>query len=244
MKQFVLAALAVQLAAFSFGGTIIAENSDFEVFSTGPGGSNLGDFGVGDTGGGSPNLGRRAVVQFSLTGLSGSTVQSATLNLFLIESRLDQFPDPGTITSSAPFINPGLGDTVVLHVADYGTPDLADYNAASIGNDPGILIAAAVQPSGASMSINIAAALQQAITAGFSFVTFRIQTATETDNDGLNDIWFFASADNATASHRPFLSYEVTTSNGGATTPEPSTFLLAAGAAAALLTRRYLGKQR
>ncbi len=91
---------------------------------------------------------------------------------------------------------------MVIHIADYGVPSAGGYGAASIGNDPGVLIPAATEP-GTVVSINITEAVKQAMGLGASFVAFRIQTATVTDNDGLNDVWFFASANWGTPSYRP-----------------------------------------
>jgi hypothetical protein len=188
--------------------TIIADPSDAETFGAGGVGDDaLGDMGVGDTGGGSPDLGRRAVVRFDVRGLSAATVTSATLRLTILESRRDQFPAPGVIDSVPPFTNPGLGDTQVIHIADDGAVNAADYGSPSVGNDPGVLIPAAVNP-GDSVTVEATKAVQQALAAGRSFVVFRIQTSVETDGDGLNDLWFLASANNLVSARRPSLDIE------------------------------------
>jgi hypothetical protein len=181
---------------------IIADDSDFDVYSSGlsGGAEDLTDWGVGDTGGGSPNLGRRGLVKFSLAGLG--EIVSAQLQLTILESRQDQYPDPGTIDNSPPFTNPGLGDTVVIHIADYGTTSAAGYGATSIGNDPGVLILATTEPD-AVVSVDVTDAIKQAMELEASFVAFRIQTETETDNDSLNDVWFFASANHDNSSYHP-----------------------------------------
>ena len=185
--------------------SIPADASDFEVFSTGlAGGSqDLGDMGVGDTGGGSPNLGRRSLVKFSVSGLH-APVAHAVLHLTIVQSRKDQNPAPGIIDAIAPFTNPGLGDTRVIHVADYGVPDPSDYDAPSIGNDPGTLIAADAEPD-AQVSIDVTGAVNQTLAASASFVAFRVETSVVTDGDNNNDVWFFASANNGNASIRPSL---------------------------------------
>lgn len=186
--------------------TVVADPSDFEVFENGfnSGSQNLGDWGVGDTGGnpGGPdtNQGRRGLVKFSLEGLG--KVVSAQLQLTILQSRKDQYLEPGIIDNTPPFTNPGLGDTAVIHIADYGTPSAVGYGAASIGNDPGVLIPAATEPLSV-VSIDVTEAVKQAMESGASFVAFRIQTATVTNNDGLNDVWFFASANYETLSYRP-----------------------------------------
>jgi len=228
------AAFSMLFAVSARGGQIAADPSDFEVFSDGGvGGESLTDMGVGDTGSGSPNLGRRSVVRFSLAGLSGQSVQSAILNLYIIESRKDQSPAPGVITSSPPFINPGLGDTQVIHISDYVLPNGGAYSSASLGNNPGTLIAAGAQPAARQVSIDVKAAMQQAINSGFSFVTFRLQTATETDGDNNNDLWFFASGDATDPAQRPFIEY--------AAVPEPAGILFLAIGAAAMGLRRGRG---
>lgn len=188
-----------------------ADPSDFEVF----GSSGIGhptstiddhnwDFGVGDTGGSEANIGRRALVRFDMRALSGMTVHGATLCVFVSQSRRDQYPAPGQIDDVAPFLNPGLGETRVFNVADYGTPEGSDYHLPSIGNDPGALIGASQEPD-AQVTLDVTAALQQALHENQPFVTFRIQTLQETDGDGLGDVWFFASADHPDREKRPRL---------------------------------------
>lgn len=196
---------------------IEADISDFEVFSDGGVSAGTdGDLAVGDTGGTvEPNLGRRSLVRFDITGLNSGVLDPTYLNLSLIQTRKDQFPDPGIISSSAPFVNPGLGDLLVVHVADYDSPDASDFNSVSIGNDPGVLIGAGVE-AGAFLSIDVTAAVQQAINSSADFVAFRLETAVESDLDGLNDIFFFASANNTDASLRPTIEV----------VPEPSTYAL------------------
>jgi hypothetical protein len=210
---------------------LISDASDFEAFSNaGLGGSDLGDFGAGDTGGGSPNLGRRALLKFSLVGLVGQTVQSASLGLWILETRKDQSPNPGTITPTPPLVNPGLGDLLVVHVADYGAPNAAAYNSPSIGNNPGVLVASGVEAASNAQAIDVKAAMQQAIGGGFSFVTFRLQTAVETDNDGQNDLYFLASSDAQQADRRPTLTFT--------TVPEPASAALALLSIAGLVLLR------
>jgi hypothetical protein len=189
--------------------TIVADPLDFEVYGDGTAhGPDLGDLAVGDTGPGIVNLGRRGVLRFNLSDLAGERVQSAVLNLTLAKSRKDQYPAPGIIDNSPPFINPGLGDTIVVHIADYAVPNGGIYVAPSIGNDPGVLIPAGVEP-GSVVSIDMARAMQQALDAGSSFVAFRIQTAVETDGDDLNDQWFFWSADYQNVEARPVIEYSL-----------------------------------
>ncbi len=150
-----------------------------------------GDLGVGDSAG--VNEGRRSFTKFSLAQLSGRTVTQAVLNLRIAQSRRDQLTG-GIIDVVAPFTNPGLGDTNVIHIADYGALlTTAAYGSLSIGNDPGTLISGSVDP-GVLVSIDVTDAVLQDIAAGHPFATFRIQSAVETDGDDLNDLWFFVSS--------------------------------------------------
>lgn len=206
----------VAIPTTAFSDTIIADNA-FEVFGntgvgTGPN-DGIGDMGVGDTTD-PASPGRRGVVRFSLAGLAGQTLQSATLNLKITQSRRNH---PGTsgntcdspiIDGAAPFTNPGLGDTNVVHIADPGTPDATDYQSASIGNDPGTLIATGVEPP-SLVSIDVTAAMQERIGNGASFIGFRIQTATETDYDGCNDVWFIRTEEFPELGGQPFIEVEV-----------------------------------
>jgi hypothetical protein len=196
--------------------TIISDPSDTEIFGSAGAGMLLGlgtlsDMGVGDTGGDTPNLGRRSVVRFDVRGLSAAGITSAILKLTIVQSRRDQFPAPGIIDGSPPFTNPGLGDTQVIHIADSPEPTAADYGSPSIGNDPGTLVAAGVEAA-ATVSVDATQAVRQALNAGQGFVAFRVQTAVETDGDGLNDLWFFASGNRQTSALRPRLEVETTDS--------------------------------
>jgi hypothetical protein len=196
--------------------TIVGDPSDTEIFGTAgvgtpPGGHTLSDMGAGDTGGDDPNLGRRSVVRFDVRGLTSAGVTSAVLELTIVQSRRDQFPAPGIVDGSSPFTNPGLGDTQVIHIADSPVPTAADYGSPSVGNDPGTLIAAGVEGT-TTVTVDATKAVQQALDAGQGFVAFRIQPAVETDGDGLNDLWFFASANRPTSALRPRLEVETTDS--------------------------------
>jgi hypothetical protein len=145
------------------------------------------------------------MIKFDIQGWSGQ-VESATLK-FNIEESIKDEPLPITITDTTPpFTNPGLGDTLVIHIADYGDPDAADYQAPSIGNDPGVIVLSDVEP-GAELVIDVAAAVQQAIDAGSPFVAFRIQAATETDDDSLADAWRITSTKGSDPNLRPTLDY-------------------------------------
>lgn len=142
---------------------------------------------VGDR---SNNQGSRMVVKFRLGGISLARMASAQLQLSIGRSRVD-----GT-QYFKPFPNPGLGNTEVIHIADYGrTVSSAVYNASSIGNDPGVLWGADNVTDYQLPPIDVTAAVTQAKLAGYHFVTFRIQTATVTDGDSLEDAWYFCTSE-------------------------------------------------
>jgi len=210
---FLLLILSAPMPAIA-SGTIVADPSDFEVQGAAGvgfaiGGSGLLDMGVGDFTNG---VGRRAIFKFDLSSLAGQAVQSATLNLTIRSSRLNDSGTgvptaqcPGVLNNTPPFRNPGLGNTLVVHIADYGTPSPAAYGSASLGNDPGVLIPATTDPVvSPSVSIDATAAIQQALRIGEQFAAFRIQTATESDLDGCNDVWFFNTTESESG---PVLSF-------------------------------------
>jgi hypothetical protein len=148
------------------------------------------------------------VIIFEVSSLVGHTVSAAQLNLTLLQTRKDQFPDPGTVDNSEPFINPGLGALSIINIDDSYVQNSEAYGAASIGNDPGVIVAADAEAP-ALLSIDVSAALQEAADVGDDFLTFRIQTAIETDWDGLNDVFFTASADHTTEAWRPVIVFEL-----------------------------------
>jgi hypothetical protein len=142
---------------------------------------------VGDR---SSNQGSRMVVKFRLGGIKLDKMASAQLQLSIGRSKVD-----GT-TYYKPFPNPGLGNTEVIHIADYGrTLSSSAYSASSIGNDPGVLWGAGNVTDYQLSPIDVTAAVTQAISAGYQFVTFRIQTETETDSDGFEDAWYFCTSE-------------------------------------------------
>ena len=142
---------------------------------------------VGDR---SSNQGSRMVVKFRLGGINLDKMASAQLQLSIGRSKLD------STTYYKPFPNPGLGNTEVIHIADYGRIlSSAAYSASSIGNDPGVLWGADNVTSYQLPPIDVTAAVTQAKLAGYHFVTFRIQTVTETDGDGKEDAWYFCTSE-------------------------------------------------
>jgi hypothetical protein len=204
---------------------VVADPSDYVALGGSLGGAALSlstntQLFIGDTDGSAfPRLSVRPLMKFSLAGISGSIVQSASLTVWIIESRNGGFGFPETITSSPPFVNPGLGDVLVKHIADYGDPVASAYSLPSLGNDPGVLIPSGVEVVANAVSIDVKSAMQQAINSGFSFVTFRLQTAVETDGDDQRDFYFLGSADALQAEQRPTLTFN--------TVPEPASAALA-----------------
>jgi hypothetical protein len=183
------------------------------VNAVGVSGNDSGDMVIGDTGGlglpnAAPNRTRRIIVSFPVGALEGD-IESATLALAVTETRRDQYPDPGFIDGEAPYDNPQLGDALVLNVADPGDPTSDDYNAPSLGSDPGVLIPNGVDGPAFKLTIDVTAAVQQAIDEGRDVLAFRLQMSMPTDNDGLNDTWGFWSGNNRNLDRRPTITYQL-----------------------------------
>jgi len=181
-------------------GIIYSDSSDGEV---NPGGEStvVFYFVVGDY---YYNVRVQSFVKFSLTGISG-TLASARLYLYVFRSYKDDVED---LTS--PLTNPGLGDCLVRHIADYGTLGAGDLDAPSIGNDPGVLIpgsGAGSTPNIGYVSIDIRAAMQDDIDHGRAWSAFMIKLATDTDNDGRNDYWLFYASEQTGTSQDPYVEY-------------------------------------
>jgi len=181
-------------------GIIYSDSSDGEV---NPGGVStvVFYFAVGDY---YYNVRVQSFVKFSLTGISG-TLASARLYLHVFRSNKDDVED---LTS--PLTNPGLGDCLVRHIADYGTLGAGDLDAPSIGNDPGVLIPGSgvgSTPNIGYVSIDIRAAMQDDIDHGRAWSAFMIKLATDIDNDGRNDYWLFYASEQAGTSQDPYIQY-------------------------------------
>ncbi len=142
---------------------------------------------VGDT---SNNRCLRPIMKFSLAGLAGATLATATMSVYVFETRVN-----GVSDIASPLTNPGLGDLTVIHVGDYGAADVSDYQAGSTGNNPGVHLSGTATPDVGYVSINVRLAMQQDIDVSFSFTGYRLQMATATDNDGEFDQWKFRSTE-------------------------------------------------
>lgn len=150
-----------------------------------------------------PNEYYQGFVKFSLSGIT--SVDSATLYIYVAVSWYNSVLD-----NTSPLTNPGLGDCVVRHIADYGTLGSGDLDAMSIGNDPvGVLIGSTETPNVGYVSIDVTAAMQDDIANGRAFSTFMIRITTNTDDDDLNDLWVFASANNAGTGLDPYIEYSI-----------------------------------
>jgi hypothetical protein len=142
----------------------------------------------------------RGFVKFSLAGI-GETLASATLNLYLYAGSHDGvYGDMGALP------NIGLGDCQVIHIADYGVLDPTDFNAPSIGNDPGVLISSTATPDVGYLSIDITAALVDDLNNGRTFSAFMIKNTVDTDGDGKNDQWSFIPIVGEPTDRSPFIS--------------------------------------
>jgi len=153
---------------------------------------------------------RQAFVKFSLSGISG-TLSSATLYLYMFCSYLD-----GVYDGTSPLTNPGLGDCVVRHINDYGTLDGSDLNAASILNDPGVLLSSSATPNVGYVSIDVKAAMQDDINKGRAFSSFMIKMITNTDADPTVDEWEFYTSEQSGTSQDPYVEYAI---GAGASSP-------------------------
>ena len=180
-------------------GIIYGDLSDGRVSSTG-GINTVSSLRVGDDIG-PPESGLHTLVKFSLSGVSGQ-LASARLYLYLYNSNVDSSWD-----SISPLTNPGLGDCSVRHIDDFGTVDASDYNAPSIGNDPGILISGTSTPNIGYLSIDVTAAMQDDINKGRAFSAFLIRSSIERDGDDRADFWSFRSSDWDSTSEDPYIEY-------------------------------------
>jgi len=149
----------------------------------------------------------RGYLKFSLTGLSGKTLTSATLYIYVDFSYLNGIAD-----YTSPLDNPGLGDYWVIHIGDYGTLDASDWNPTLLGNDPGVFIPGigpSSTPNIGYISIDITVAMQDDLDNGRAFSAFMIKPITDRDNDSSRDnFWFFASESSGT-SQDPYIEYEL-----------------------------------
>ena len=191
-------------------GVVPGSGLDFETFGIdgagiSGGSSDTGDVIVGDN---YFNQGRRGIIGFDLAFVPASATQ-ATITLRITETRQDQYPAPGTIDGSPPFNNPEMGAVSVIHLSDttFLSQAASAYEATSAGNDPGVLIADGAEPE-QYVTIDVSAALRQAIADGHRYLAFRIQAAVETDDDSLNDTVGFWGGDSQIPEWRPVLEYD------------------------------------
>ncbi|MBS7625776.1 hypothetical protein KEJ51_01860 [Candidatus Bathyarchaeota archaeon] len=153
---------------------------------------------VGD---GDLNVYFRAFVKFSLSGVSG-ILSSAKLYLYVYGTTIGA---AGYFVSPLP--NPGLGDCVIVHIDDYGSLDAGDFNAPSIGNDPGVLIGAIQTPSVGYISIDITAAMQDDVNNGRAWSAFMIKMSMNTNNDGMKNLWHLYTSEQAGTDKDPYVEY-------------------------------------
>jgi hypothetical protein len=192
--------------ALTKGASIInADPSDGVVTSTGGINDSGNSFWVGDEAS-PPNAVLRSFVKFSLAGVP-EKISSVTLKLNLLYSY-------------GGAVNIGLGDCLVIHIDDFDTLDPTDFNAPSIGNDPGVLFSGSINPSIGYVSIDVTSAMQDDIDNGRAFTSFMIKMAIDTDGDGEVDRWHFASIDgaNSIGYDPPIIEYELP-AVGGIITP-------------------------
>ena len=121
----------------------------------------------------------------------------------------DGYPD-----TESPLTNPGLGDLKVIHIDDYETLDSSDYDAPSIGNDPGVLISGTETPNKGYVSIDVKAAMQDDINNNRAYTTYRLEMETETDNDQHSDLWRFTATEYTGDDYDPYIDCTYTPPQG------------------------------
>jgi len=135
-------------------------------------------------------------------------VDSARLYIYAHTSVKDDYVD-----FSGSLSNPGLGDLIVYHINDYGTLDGGDFGAASIDNDPGVLIPGTDTVNIGYISIDVRSAMQDDVNHHRDFTTFMIRMETDTDGDTLNDFWRFESSRHPDG-YGPYIEYTCTAVGG------------------------------
>ena len=203
--------LVSSIAAVKANLIIYGDPADGVVTSGGGINSSNGAFWLGDEAS-PPNAILRSFVKFGLAEVSG-TLGSATLKLYL---ELGERDAVGDFTS--PIQNIGLGDTLVVHIDDFGTLDPSDFNAASIGNDPSVFISSTTNPNRGYISIDVTSAIQDDIDNGRAFTSFMIKMSIDTDGDGQVDRWFFSATERSGIDQDPIIEYELPPV-GGIVTP-------------------------
>jgi len=177
---------------------VFGDSSDGIVYNTGLVLSAAAVYFVGDD---ASNQYFQALVKFSL-GLVSKCLSSASLNLYVFQSILNDVVD-----NSGSLTNPGLGDLQVRHINDYGTLDAGDFDAPSIGNDPGVLIGGSATPNVGYVSITVTDAMQDDINNARSFTSYLLKLQTNTDNDGRDDSWALSAVEQGGTSQDPFIEY-------------------------------------
>ena len=177
---------------------IFSDSEDGYVTGTGLVGNGMSSMLVGDSFG---DISDHMFVRFSLSSVWGN-LTSAKLYLYLFRSRTGGIP-----YETSPLPNIGLGDCQVIHIADYGTLDGSDFNAPSIGNDPGVLIGSSATPDVGFVSIDVKAAMEDDMRSGRSFTAFMLKMSTATDNDQDQDTWHFRTFEHNDQSQRPYIDY-------------------------------------
>lgn len=145
----------------------------------------------------------RSFVKFSLSGISGP-ISFARLWVWVGSS----FHNGVSWSGIGPLTNPGLGDCRVIHIDDYDVLAFSSFSLPSIGNDPGVLLSSSATPADQGyVYIDVTAAMQDDLINGRSWSTFRIQLDTSTDNDNLEDSWYFYTSNNGT--NMPYIEYNL-----------------------------------
>lgn len=130
---------------------------------------------IGDTAG----TAKRIVVSIPLTGLSGKTLQSATLNLY--------------VDTASPAPVSALGQLRAYKIPAIATPVTASWGSAETALATIYSVDPVAVVSGTQISLDIKTALQASINAGDAYFTFKVRFANADSAGGNNQITFFVN---------------------------------------------------
>ncbi|MEM3595667.1 MAG: CFI-box-CTERM domain-containing protein [Candidatus Bathyarchaeia archaeon] len=177
---------------------VYSDSSDGFVGNTGSVTTSTSYMYVGDN---ELNVYFRAFLKFSLSGVSG-IISSARLYLYVYGVTIGP---TGFFVSPLP--NPGLGECVVIHINDYGSLDAGDFNAPSIGNDPGVLIGSIQTPNVGYLSIDVTSAMQDDVNNGRAWSAFMVKMTVNTNSDGMKNLWHLHASEQAGTDKDPYVEY-------------------------------------
>jgi len=140
------------------------------------------------------NRNSRMLVQFPMASIPDPVPQSLlelTVDTTFVEAQPENLLD-----FTPPFDNPGLGDLLIQPVSDYGTPFGDDYSSTPVG--PAVLLVPAGAAGPEPLVADVTAAVAYMRGVASPVVTFRIETAVETNGDGNEQVWFIDTSEAGT----------------------------------------------